>query len=119
MMKRIILQNAQILQWQGRAELLAEWLEGLPSDLIEQDAWLLFWQGAAQIYFDLILCRDLLERSYEKFKQKGEIVGMLLAWSGIVILIALCLKGSDQLDYWMDELKIHIRDPFRNFLLPG
>ena len=118
MMKRIILQHAQILQWQGRANLLREWLEGLPSDLIEQDEWLLFWKGAALVYFDLVLCRDFLERSYEKFKQKGEIVGMLLAWSGIVILIAHCLKGSDQLDYWIDELKTHIRDPFQEFPSP-
>ncbi len=117
-MMRIILQNAQILQFQGRFQLLREWLEGLPSDLIEQDAWLLFWQGAAQSHFDLILCRDLLERSYEKFKQKGEIVGMLLAWSGIVLLIAHFLKASDQLDYWIDELKIHVRDPFQEFPSP-
>ena len=118
MMKRIILQNAQILQFQGRAELLREWLEGLPSDLIEQDEWLLFWQGTALASFDLILCRDLLERSYEKFKRKREIVGMLLAWSGIVMIIAHCLKGWDQLDYWIDELKTHIRDPFQEFPSP-
>ena len=48
MMKRIILQQAPTLQGQGRLNLLAEWLEGLPSDLIEQDAWLLFWKGAAR-----------------------------------------------------------------------
>jgi DNA-binding SARP family transcriptional activator len=118
MMKRIILQNAQILQFQGRSELLREWLEGLPSDLIEQDEWLLFWQGAVLAYFDLILCRDLLERSYEKFKQKGDIIGMLLAWSIIVMIITNCLKDCDQLDYWIDELKIHIRDPFQEFPSP-
>ena len=118
MMKRIILQNAQTLQFQGRANLLREWLEGLPSEMIDQDEWLLFWQGASQIFFDLVLCQDLLKRSYEKFKQKGEIVGMLLAWSGIVSLIAHCLKSSDQLDYWIDDLKTHIRDPFQEFPSP-
>ena len=102
----------------GKGRTAREWLEGLPSDLIEQDAWLLFWQGAAQSYFDLILARDLLERSYEKFKQKGEIVGMLLAWSGIVIIIAYCFKGIDQLDYWIDELKIHIQEPLQEFPSP-
>ncbi len=118
MMKRIILQQASTLSLQGRLNLLAEWLDGLPSDLIEQDAWLLFWKGAAGSFLDLLLSRDFLERSYEKFKQEGEIAGMLLAWSSVIRVIIHCIKGYDQLDRWIDELKLHIRDPFQEFPSP-
>jgi ATP/maltotriose-dependent transcriptional regulator MalT/DNA-binding SARP family transcriptional activator len=118
MMKRIILQQAPTLQSQGRLNLLAEWLDGLPSDLIEQDAWLLFWKGAAGYIRDPFLSRGFLERSYEKFKQKGEIAYMLLAWSSIIRVIIHCIKGYDQLDHWIDELNTHIRDPLQEFPSP-
>ena len=118
MMKRIILQQAPTLQSQGRLNLLAEWLEGLPSDLIEQDAWLLFWQGLARFFLDPLLSRDFLERAFELFKQKGEIAYMLLAWSSIIRVIIHCIKGYDQLDHWIDELKLHIRDPFQEYPSP-
>ncbi|RPH84835.1 MAG: hypothetical protein EHM75_10415, partial [Desulfobacteraceae bacterium] len=117
-MKRIILQQAPTLQGQGRLDLLAEWLEGLPSDLIEQDAWLLFWQGAAGYVRDPLLSRDFLERAFELFKQKGEIAYMLLAWSSIIRVIIHCIKGYDQLDHWIDELNTHIRDPLQEFPSP-
>jgi ATP/maltotriose-dependent transcriptional regulator MalT len=42
MMKRDHPQQAPTLLLQEELNLLAEWMEGLPSDLIEQDAWLLF-----------------------------------------------------------------------------
>jgi ATP/maltotriose-dependent transcriptional regulator MalT/DNA-binding SARP family transcriptional activator len=118
MMKRIILQQAPTLQNQGRLNLLAEWLDRLPSDLIEQDTWLLFWKGAAGFVLDPLLSRNSLERSYEKFKQKGETFGMLLAWTGVIRVIIYCIKGYDQLDHWIDELKLHIRDPFQEFPSP-
>ncbi len=116
MMKRIILQQAPTLLWQGRYLLLAEWLDGLPGDQIEQDAWLLFWKGTARYLYDPVPSRDLLERSYEKFKQNGEIDGMLLAWSTVIRAIIQCTY--DQLDHWIDELKLHIRDPFQEFPSP-
>ena len=118
MMKRIILQQAPTLQGQGRLNLLAEWLEVLPDDLIEQDAWLLFWQGLGRFFPDPLSSRDSLERSYELFKQKGETAFMLLAWSSIIRVIIHCIKGYDQLDHWIDELKTHIRDPFQEFPSP-
>lgn len=116
MMKRIILQQAPTLLWQGRYLLLAEWLDGLPGDQIEQDAWLLFWKGTARYIYDPVPSRELLERSYEKFKQNGEIDGMLLAWSTVIRAIIQCTY--DQLDHWIDELKLHIRDPFQEFPSP-
>ena len=118
MMKRIILQQAPTLTGQGRILLLAEWLEGLPDDLIEQDAWLLFWKGAAGYIRDPFLSRGFLERSYKKFKHEGEAAGMMLAWSSIIRVIIHCIKGFDHLDPWIDELKTHIRDPFQEFPSP-
>ena len=117
-MKRIILQQAPTLQGQGRLDLLAEWLGGLPSDLIEQDAWLLFWQGIARFLLDPLLSREFLERAFELFKQKGEIAYMLLAWSSIIRVIIHCIKGYDQLDHWIEELKTHIQDPLQEFPSP-
>ena len=43
---------------------------------------------------------------------------MLLAWSSIIRVIIHCIKGYDQLDHWIDELKTHIRDPFQEFPSP-
>ncbi len=43
---------------------------------------------------------------------------MLLAWSSIIRVIIHCIKGYDQLDHWIDELKLHIRDPFQEFPSP-
>ena len=98
---RLIVQHAPLLISQGRYATVEAWLSALPSSVIEEDTWLVYWLGACRLHSDLPSSRDYFERAFRQFAQRGDDVGSLLAWSGVVESIFLGPDDLARLDDWL------------------
>ncbi len=110
---QLILKEAPSILAQGRYRTLEEWLDSLPRDLVEQDPWLLYWKGTARFPFDPVRAQSYLERAFEQFRGHGDIIGVLLAWSGVVYSIIYRFEDYLPLDRWIQNFPALPQNPER------
>jgi ATP/maltotriose-dependent transcriptional regulator MalT/DNA-binding SARP family transcriptional activator len=80
---QLIHRYAQSLVAQGRAQTLADWLDGIPPVIFAQQPWLLFWRGSiASRHADR---QHSLEQAFTAFRHQGDVTGMFLAWAGMIL----------------------------------
>ena len=107
-MTQLIINHAPILLQQGRHLLLEKWLSSLPSELFESNPWLHYWIGMSCFPLDPSRSQSFLERSFEQFKERKDVNGMFLAWSGMVDAIAFGFEDLKRLDRWIQELETRL-----------
>ncbi|MEK7698999.1 MAG: hypothetical protein AAB332_01215 [Planctomycetota bacterium] len=78
---RLIINQAPSLVAQGRHKTLAEWLDGIPAEVMERTPWLLYWLGVCRLSFNPAESHHLLEKAFELFRIRNDRTGMLLAWA--------------------------------------
>ena len=100
-MVQIIMRQAPSMIEQGRYRPLEEWLDSLPRDLVENDPWLLYWKGTSRSPFDPSLAQPYFEQAFEQFKARGNLPGVLLAWSGVVYSTIYRFEDYLPLDRWI------------------
>jgi LuxR family maltose regulon positive regulatory protein len=100
---QLIHRNAQKLLGQGRAQTLEEWLEWIPAALFAEQPWLLVWRGAGWLAWRHTECQRDLEQAFTMFRQRGDTIGLFVAWSSIV-LAYLSEGESLPLDRWIAVL---------------
>jgi hypothetical protein len=100
-MAQLILREAPSMVDKGRYRQLGEWLDSLPRDLVESDPWLLYWKGTSGIPFDPPLAQSFYEKAFEHFRVEGNLLGMLLAWSGVAYCIIYRFEDYAPLDRWI------------------
>lgn len=108
-MARIIELHAVAMLNQGRGETLADWLESMPRESLQQNPWLLYWLAASRVPSAPRESRLLYEQAYELFKSqdKPNLKGLLLSCSGVMNSIMYELDDFALLDRWIaivDEL---------------
>lgn len=101
---RIILSKGPELLAQGRAHTLEEWLRKVPTELREQEPWLLFWLGSCQLPSNPSESETIFAEAFERFKDRNDTTGMLMAWAGAVSAIQHSWRNFDRLDQWIDVL---------------
>jgi LuxR family transcriptional regulator, maltose regulon positive regulatory protein len=101
---RIILSKGPELLRQGRAHTLEEWLRKVPTELHEQEPWLLFWLGSCRLPFNPSESEAIFADAFERFKNRNDQTGMLMAWAGAVSAIQHSWHNIDRLDRWIDVL---------------
>jgi LuxR family maltose regulon positive regulatory protein len=111
----LILSKARSLVSQGRLQLLDQWLESLPSGLMEREPWLQYWMGICRMPFNIKQGKELFEKSFALFKTKDDSAGIFLAWAGIVESLMHELGDLRQLDPWISVLD----DLETKYSLPG
>lgn len=111
-MVQVILKHAARMLDQGRGETLAQWLEGLPAEVLEQNPWALYWLGACRLPFAPREGRHLFEQAFELFRlqEKQDVKGLLLACSGTMDAILYELDDLALLDRWIPVLDKLIKD---------
>jgi LuxR family maltose regulon positive regulatory protein len=101
---RIIGGQASSLIRQGRTATLAEWLEIIPSGILEEDPWLLYWRGTARLSSLPGESRRDFEEAFRGFSQRKDRDGMLQAWAGVVDAIIYGPGSLKSLDPWLITL---------------
>ncbi len=106
---RLILSTAQSLIVQGRSKTLEQWIAGIPEIIREGTPWLLYWLGICKMTVDLHESRKHLEQAFSTFKDRKDIAGIYLSWSGIIDTFVLEWGGFKPLDYWIREIEVLLR----------
>lgn len=102
--RAIILANAADLIRQGRWQVVAQWIEALPGDVVASDCWLLHWLGTARIFTAPLEARAQLERSYARAMETQDTVCALQAAAGVVQSYMLAYTHFRPLDRWTDVI---------------
>jgi LuxR family transcriptional regulator, maltose regulon positive regulatory protein len=110
-MVRLIIQRAPLMIKQGRYHTLKEWLDNLPKDFVEQDPWLLYWKGTSLFPFDLSGAQPYLEMAFDQFRVQKNLIGSLLAWSGVVESIFFMTHDFLKNDQWIQKFPTLPEDP--------
>ena len=99
--------RAHALEWarQGRAQVLSDWIEALPSSMREKDPWLEYWFGRAWVFAAPQRGRPPIERAYEAFRSAGDLRGEALALSTIVTSYYYEWAIFAPLDRWLPEFE--------------
>ncbi len=100
-----LMQHAPAMLEQGRHRSLEHWLTGIPENILHSCPWLLFWLGTSRFPFEPLQSMGNFEEAYAKFKDLDDIVGIFLAWSGLVNTIMLGNVGYAKLDELMNDLE--------------
>lgn len=88
---------------QGRYGSILRWLEKLPVSHFS-DPWLLYLQGMATVVFDPPKGIDILERSFDCFRDAGDLRGAVKACSSIINAGSMALSDLHKIDRWLDLL---------------
>jgi LuxR family maltose regulon positive regulatory protein len=97
---RIVHGQAPRLVRQGRSGTLAEWLEVLPEEILEEDPWLLYWRGVARLPTLPGESQGDFEEAFRRFSRQKDRDGAFLSWAGVVDAIIYGPESLKTLDPW-------------------
>lgn len=100
-----IISHAPSLLHQGRFALIQRWLQGLPPDRRTNNPWLLYWSACATPPVNAVTLEQIRaqqEQAYRLFETRGELVGQVLAWAGVVKAIINSWDRFGRVDPWME-----------------
>ncbi|MCH8532787.1 MAG: hypothetical protein LAT65_18195 [Saccharospirillum sp.] len=107
-------QGGTLLQ-QGRGDQLYQWLQALPSSLVDEDPYLQVWLGLCLLLTDTRSARAHLTSAWTNLTQQQDSLHMALAWSGIVDSIWLEWAHISEYTPWIDAL-LAVEDGLRSSL---
>ena len=94
---------------QGRWRTLQEWLERLPSDVLNEDPWLLHWLGASRCAIDPVGARESLQRAFDMAMTRADERCQLLTAALMVDSYFLEYSAFQPLDDWILVLQKILR----------
>lgn len=103
-LSRLILMQASYLAQQGRFKILEKWLEYIPPDVLAANPWLSYWKGVCRLPFFPDSARTCFQTAFDKFNDRSELAGKLLAWSGAVDAIVFEWGYFTLFDPWIEWL---------------
>jgi LuxR family maltose regulon positive regulatory protein len=104
----LILQQAPLLLAQGRAQIVAGWIEQLSEELVKATPWLLYWRGMSQQFIDPFTAQTILDRAYAGFLAEKNMMGQILSASSIIDIAYFLRQGFPAFMPWVEVLKKHI-----------
>ena len=101
----VIVEQAPLLIEQGRAALLAIWLEELPHERLNGNPWLLYWYGMARRAQAPREARHYFELAFREYRSapNPDRNGMVLSCCGIIEIILNEMDDFSLLDNWINE----------------
>ncbi|MDX1811124.1 MAG: BTAD domain-containing putative transcriptional regulator [Gammaproteobacteria bacterium] len=103
--KRIILKNAKKMDYQGRQNILHQWISCLPKSIVEKNAELLYWKGLSILYFDPFSAYDILTNSYDLFFAQSDAKWCYRVWFAISTSIYFKHDDNSHALYWFEKLE--------------
>ena len=103
-MANLILAHAQYLVAQGRFTTLQSWLGHLPQEIYNNNPWLLYWMGMSRLPFEPFSAKTHFEQAFDRFQNSNDIIGSLIAASGVANAIAYGYENFTLFDHWFPIL---------------
>ncbi len=105
MASSIILAQAPVLLAQGRAQIIAGWIQQLPEENVESNLWLLYWRGVSLQFSDPLNAKEILESAYGRFADKRGITGQLMTASAIIDIVYIMRGSLLAATHWVEVLQ--------------
>ena len=103
-MATVIISHAPEMLKQGRYHPLRNWLDSLPSRVLDSNPWLLYFRGLSILPFEPQSAKSGFERAFVGFQSANDDMGAILAASGVVQAIAYSFDDFALLDHWFAVL---------------
>ncbi|WP_413935011.1 hypothetical protein [Nitrospira sp. BLG_1] len=100
-----IISHAPSFLRQGRFAVIQQWLQTLPPERCASDPWLLYWSACSTPPANAAMLEQIHaqhEQAYRQFETRGELVGQVLAWVGVVKAIIYSWDRFGRVDSWME-----------------
>ncbi len=107
-LSHVMSNQAEALVTQGRTQLVAQWIDRIPTNVVEGNPWFLYWQALCELPVNPTKSLVMFNRAYEFFEKQGEVQGL---WKVVTQSIrSVFHEGRDfsQFDLWFDRLR-HLR----------
>ena len=105
----LLLSQAPQLLAQGRAQIVASWLQQMPEELVESVPWLLYWKGMSQQFLDPIVARSILEQAYTGFVTENDAMGRMLVASATIDIVYLFRLDAASVLPWIESLQKELK----------
>ena len=112
----LILKLSPQLLAQARAQIVANWIQSLPEDIVSVTPWLLFWRGVSRQFVNPFEARSTLEQAFAGFADAQDVMGQLSAASAIIDIVFFLRESLLSTTRWVDVLQNHLD---RNFIFPS
>ena len=99
---RIIFAEAGNLIEQGRVQTLEGWIRSVPEKVRQEMPWLSYWLASTRMVFNSDEAYGLFEQVFGKFRSRGDRVGVLLSWCGMVRTVIFQWADLGRLTKWLD-----------------
>lgn len=96
-----ILQHAAQRLGRCNDRVVIDWIDALPTQLLQRAPWLRYWKAVALQYVDAGLALDMLDDTFEAFEGLADIKGMALAIAAAIDNVAYESKDFSLLDPWI------------------
>lgn len=103
----------------GRHRIVMQWLDALPSQILESNAWLMLWKGYAGLASDPITSARSFENAFKQFVDQNDITGRLLSWAGVVDATMMTFDRFTIFDKWIEIFNDLIRPLFKTISDPA
>jgi LuxR family maltose regulon positive regulatory protein len=104
-MSESIIDHAPDMVKQGRYHPLRQWLDNLPSSIVRSNPWLLYWHGMSNLPFAPHSAQVFFEDAFVGFQATEDLIGAIMAASGVVNAISLIFDDFKPLDHWYIVLR--------------
>lgn len=102
---KLIMGQAEHLLSKGRNQVLLEWFQSLPEDLVTGSPWLQFWLGAATLPLNPQKAQQYFEHSFKLFKESEEKEpGVYLAYTGIIEALFYGSHNFYTIGRWLSQI---------------
>lgn len=101
----VLLASAPTMMAQGRHRELARWLLEIPKEVAGESPWLDYWLATSRLPSDFFGSYDLYRHAYDRFGERGDLFGGILAWIGAVDAIIFSLSDISRLDIWLPRFE--------------
>ncbi len=102
---KLLKKHSSKLVDQGRNQQLIRWISSLPQELIVDEVWIHYWHGMALLNYDNDAARSKFIDAYELAKQKNDVHGLYLSWSGIADSFTFSYNNFTDSILWVEELR--------------
>jgi DNA-binding SARP family transcriptional activator len=99
---RVIMQHAESLLANGRAQTLQEWIDQLPQAVAERSPWVSYWSAACVLPTRPAIARGIFGGAAARFAECGDILGEIKAAVGVIDSYYLERAYFTALDPWID-----------------
>lgn len=102
---RLIMANAPSYRQMGRTSTIEKWIQSIPIAERENQPWLLYWFAVCKQPYEPAESQGYFEKAFELFSSQEDILGVFLAWAGIVESITYGYESLQLLDDWLAVLE--------------